>query len=169
MSEKHARVVKCCAYAIALVLLHLLHTTLRLKIDLFGLTVTLTPFFLAAIALYEGPYMGAAFGFAAGLLADSAGMRLEGLLPVWYMLFFAAAGYLCARYFRRLWVSCLIFGAVCTIAQNALTYVFYYYLFFRAAFVPLAVRALANLALSAALSFAPYLLVPAVYRRFAGE
>ena len=169
MSEKHIRAVKCCAYAMVLVLLHLLHTTLRLKIDLFGLTVTLTPFFLAAIALYEGPYMGAAFGFAAGLLADSAGMRLEGLMPVWYMLFFAAAGALSMRYFRRLWASCLIFGAVCTLVQNMLTYVFYYYLFFRAAPVPSAARALANLALSAALSFVPYLLVRALYRRFAGK
>ena len=59
----------------------------------------------------ETPAVGAAVGLMTGILYDLAGTGVEGLLPLYFMLFATFAGAISGRYLRRIWPSHLLLTA----------------------------------------------------------
>ena len=58
MKEKKAFRWRMALYALVLLLFYVLQTARGTRLHVFGATPDLMPFFLAAIALFEGPYVG---------------------------------------------------------------------------------------------------------------
>ena len=58
------------SYALLMLGLFLLQSSRGTALWLWGASVDVLPFFVAATALTDGPYAGGAFGFAAGVLAS---------------------------------------------------------------------------------------------------
>lgn len=105
-------VLKFICYGLLNILIYLLETGTPLhRAELLGVQVDVLACLPAAAALFEGPALGAAIGFLTGLLYDLAGNGLEGLYPLYYMLFAALAGGVSGRWLRRIWPSHLLLTA----------------------------------------------------------
>lgn len=105
-------VLKFICYGLLTVLVYLLETGTPLRgLEVLDVSVDVLACIPAAAALFEGPGVGAAVGFLTGLLYDLAGNGLEGLYPLYYMLFAALAGAVSGRWLRRMWPSHLLLTA----------------------------------------------------------
>ena len=105
-------VLKFICYGLLTVLVYLFETGTPLhRVELLGVSVDVLACVPAGVALFEGPALGAAVGFLTGLLYDLAGNGLEGLYPLYYMLFAALAGGISGRWLRRMWPSHLLLTA----------------------------------------------------------
>ena len=105
--DKLAQKVLC--YGLLTVLLYLLETATPLhRVQLLEVKIDVLACLPAAAALFEGPVLGAIIGFLTGVLYDLAGNGIEGLYPVYYMLFAAFAGVLSGQWLRRMWASHLL-------------------------------------------------------------
>ena len=105
-------VLKFICYAFLTVLVYLLETGTPLyRAELLGVSVDVLTCVPAGVALFEGPALGAAVGFLTGMLYDLSGNGLEGLYPLYYMLFAALAGGISGRWLRRMWPSHLLLTA----------------------------------------------------------
>ena len=80
-------------------------------LHLFGARLDLLFSVPAAVALFETPAVGAAVGLMTGILYDLAGTGVEGLLPLYFMLFATFAAAISGRYLRRIWPSHLLLTA----------------------------------------------------------
>ena len=71
------------SYALLMLGFFLLQSSRGTAISLWGAAVDALPFFVAAVALLDGPYAGGAFGFAAGVLTipSHEAHFLHSLLP----------------------------------------------------------------------------------------
>lgn len=94
-------------YAVILLAAYLVSTTTA-PLRILGYRVDLIGCVPAAIALMDGPYMGMAFGIAAGIAYDMALTGIEGLYPIYFMLFGVAAGLFSQRFLRRIFPSMLL-------------------------------------------------------------
>ena len=105
-------VLKFICYGLLTVLVYLLETGTPLhRAELLGVSIDVLACVPAGVALFEGPALGAMVGFLTGLLYDLAGNGLEGLYPLYYMLFALLAGAISGRWLRRMWPSHLLLTA----------------------------------------------------------
>ena len=112
MQRDRTTTYKIVIYAVFLVILYLLETATGLGgLHLFGARLDLLFSVPAAVALFETPAVGAAVGLMTGILYDLAGTGVEGLLPLYFMLFATFAAAISGRYLRRIWPSHLLLTA----------------------------------------------------------
>lgn len=112
MQKDRTTTYKVMSYTILLLFLYLLETATGLnEVRLFGVRLDLLFSVPAAVALMEDPAIGAAIGLFTGILYDVAGSGVEGLLPLYFMIFAALAGGISGRYLRRIWPSHLLLTA----------------------------------------------------------
>ncbi len=112
MQRDRTTTYKIVSYTIFLIVLYLLETATPLGgLKLFGARLDLLFSVPAAVALMENPAVGAAIGLTTGILYDLAGTGVEGLLPLYFMLFATFAGAISGRYLRRIWPSHLLLTA----------------------------------------------------------
>jgi len=115
-----------------LLALFLVQTSYRYPFALFGIKPDLIPFFIAALALFEGPACAGVIGFFAGLLCDFTQSGLDGFSPFLYISAGILAGFLSEKFFRKNILSGLVLGMAFSILQNLFKYIFYYALLFQA-------------------------------------
>lgn len=112
MQRDRTTTYKIVSYIIFLIVLYLLETATPLGgLKLFGARLDLLFSVPAAVALMENPAVGAAIGLTTGILYNLAGTGVEGLLPLYFMLFATFAGAISGRYLRRIWPSHLLLTA----------------------------------------------------------
>lgn len=112
MQKDRTTTYKVISYTILLLVLYLLETATGLsQARLFGVRLDLLFSVPAAVALMEDPAVGAAIGLFTGILYDVSGSGIEGLLPLYFMVFAALAGGVSGRYLRRIWPSHLLLTA----------------------------------------------------------
>lgn len=156
-------------YALMLLVLYVLQTARGTRVHLWGATVDMLPFMLAAIALFEGPYVGAAFGFAAGLLTAVNSGAAEGLMALYYSVCCLGAGWFATRYMRRVYPTLLMCGVFISGLKSLFVFFFYYALVYQAhSFGALRYAGL-TLAFSAVFSPLIYLIVKKIHLRFTEE
>ena len=108
MSMRRERpVLKTICYLLFLVLVYVIETA-NMPLALFGFRIDLLPCIPAAIALMEGPFFGGMFGLLTGILYDVGFVGVDGLFPIYYMLFGIAAGAVSMRFLRRMFPSMLL-------------------------------------------------------------
>ncbi len=112
MQKERTTTYKVVCYTLLLLFLYLLETATGLSsVRLFGVRLDLLFSVPAAVALMEDPAVGAAIGFFTGILYDLSGTGIEGLLPLYFMVFAALAGAIGGHYLRRIWPSHLLLTA----------------------------------------------------------
>ena len=104
MQREQQPVGQIVCYALVLLVAYLVSTTTA-PLQILGYRIDLIGCVPAAVALMEGPYLGMAFGIAAGIACDMGLTGIEGLFPMYYMLFGAAAGIFADRFLRRIFPS----------------------------------------------------------------
>lgn len=169
MQEKRNFRWRTALYLLLLLILYLLQFSRGTRLRVLGASPDLLPFFLASLALFEGPYLSAAFGLLAGLLCAVNAGSPEGLLALYYSLCCLGAGYLTSRYLRRTLPAALLCGTFIFSLKILLTFFFFYALVYRAHSLGALVRAGHSLLLSLVLAPLLYWLVRSIHRRFTAE
>lgn len=120
---------KCIAYGLALLGLYLIQTVFLSRLRLFGVTMDLLPFAVAAVAVLEGPAGGAFSGLLLGLLLDASSGRLEGYYAVLYMVSGLLAGYYIFKFYRPVIFTMLLWGAAMSVFTGVLRLTIFFLLF----------------------------------------
>ena len=166
MSMRRDRpVLKTILYLVFLVLIYVLETA-NIPLMLFGFHIDLLPCIPAAVALMEGPFFGGLFGLLTGVLYDVGFTGVDGLFPLYYMLFGIAAGAVSMRFLRRMFPSMLLLSTCGLLLIGMMRYGFSVLLFAHAPF-PLAFQSMCGeILVSTLLSPLVYFPVRTIARRF---
>ena len=157
-------VLKTICYLLFLVLVYVIETA-NMPLALFGFRIDLLPCIPAAIALMEGPFFGGMFGLLTGILYDVGFVGVDGLFPIYYMLFGIAAGAVSMRFLRRMFPSMLLLSTCGMLLIGMLRFGFSVMLFSGAPF-PLAFQSMCGeILVSVVLSPVIFLPVRASARR----
>ena len=166
MSGRKNKAVKYCAYGLLLLAVFILQSSRGTAVTLWGFKMDLIPFFVTALALFEGPYAAGSFGFAAGLLCASNSPILDGLYATYYGLLGAVCGVFALRYMRRVLPSALLLGVGAALLKGVIAYLFYYGLVYQAPIGRMALLLLGDTALSAVPSVLIFFIIRAIDLRF---
>lgn len=167
MTSRKSAVVKYCAYALLLIAAYVLQSSRGTSLSLWGLKIDVVPYFVMALALFEGPYAAGCFGFAAGLLCVVSSPAIDGLLALYYGLLGALCGAFALRYMRPILPSALLLGLLASTIQGVFGYLFYYALLYGAPLGRSALLLLGNSAISLVPAALVFFAVRGIYLRFA--
>ncbi len=156
-------------YALLLLALFLLQSSRGTALRLWGASANALPFFVAAVALLEGPYAGGCFGFVCGGLLALNGTGLEGLTSLYLVLFGVLFGLFGEEYLRPVIPSALAGGLLCMGIQAVFRYVFVYLLVYSAGPGYALRQFCGELLLSLPLGVGVWFVVRLIHRRFTEE
>ena len=162
-------VLKHSGYALLMLALFVLQSSRGTAIHLWGATVNVMPFFVAAVALLDGPYAGGSFGFFAGVLLTLNATGVEGFGSLGLGLFGVGFGLFGAYYLRTVILSTLSGGVLYMVLETLFRYVFYDLLVYGMSLTEELLAFCAQLALSLPAGALTYLLIRAIHRRFTEE
>lgn len=162
-------VLKYGACALLMLAFFLVQSTRGLAIHVRGMSVNAMPFFVAAVALFEGPFAGGSFGFFAGTLLSVNAPGMEGFSTVFLTLFGVIFGLFGSHYLREVALSALSGGVLCTALESLLRYLFSDYLVYGMSLLQWVERLSVGLALSLPMGVLAYVLVRRIHRRFTEE
>lgn len=166
MRKNTKRTLKLCAYSLLLLMIFLIQHSRGTALHLWRATADAIPYFLAAIALLEGPYVAGMMGFFGGLLLSLHNTTVEGLTALYLALFGIAFGLLGTHYMRPVLPSALLGGFACVLLQGVARYIFYYALVYKMDVVIALQELGAELLLSLLTGIPVFFLVRMIYRRF---
>lgn len=159
-------ILKYSSYALLMLGLFVLQSSRGTAVHLWGATINVMPFLVAAVALLDGPYAGGMLGFFAGVLLTVNGTGVEGFGSLMLGLFGVGFGLFGAYYLRPVILSALSGGLTCMVVESIFRYVFHDLLMYGMT-LPAALGMFgARLLLSLPAGALTWLLVKAVYRRF---
>lgn len=165
MQRERPPVLKIVLYILFLILVYVLETA-NMPLSVFGFHIDLLPCIPAAVALMEGPLLGGLLGLLTGVLYDVGFVGVDGLFPIYYMLFGIAAGALSMRFLRRMFPSMLLLNTCGMLIISLFRYGFTVLLAGGTSF-PLAFQSMCGeILVTVALSPIVYLPVRAIARRF---
>lgn len=164
MVKERPPIGQLACYLLILLAAYLVSTTTA-PLRVLGYRVDLICCVPAAIALMDGPYMGMAFGIAAGVAYDMALTGVEGLYPIYFMVFGVAAGLFANRFLRRIFPSMLLLTVASVLCLSALRLLGFFIFQQRFDLLLYLQRVCGQAMLTAALSPLVYLPVHAVYQR----
>ena len=107
MQKEQPVIVKYIVYLLFLIVLYSIETA-NIPMEIMGFRIDLLPCVPAAVALMEGPVLGGFIGFMTGMLYDIGFIGVEGLFPIYYMLFGILAGAISMKFLRRMFPSMLL-------------------------------------------------------------
>ena len=87
MQRELISIPKMLLYALVTVLVYVIQTSVFGAHPLFGYHVDLLPAAVTAAALLDGPVEGAVVGLLAGVLYDVGLVGMDGIYPIWFMLY----------------------------------------------------------------------------------
>ena len=87
MQRELISIPKMLLYALVTVLVYVIQTTVFGAHPLFGYHVDLLPAAVTAAALLDGPVEGAVVGLLAGVLYDVGLVGMDGIYPIYFMLY----------------------------------------------------------------------------------
>lgn len=154
------------SYSLLMLLFFLLQSSRGTALWLWGATVDVMPFFVAAVALLDGPYAGGAFGFAAGVLLTLNSAAVEGFSSLALGLFGIGFGLFGAYYLRTVIFSALAGGVLCMTLEAVLGYIFHDLLFYGMGLLEALRLYGLQLLLSLPAGALAWALVRAIHRRF---
>lgn len=124
-SEK-LQALKYALYALLMLVSFVLCSARGIMPGLWGAVMNPLPFFVCAVALYDGPYAGAGFGVAAGLLVSLHSVSVEGLASLYLGLFGLGFGLMAVIWLRQILLNALLGGLLCIVLQGLGRYLFYH-------------------------------------------
>ncbi len=157
------------SYALLLLGLFVLQTARGTAVRLWGGSADVLPFFVAAVALLDGPYAGGAFGFAAGVLSTLNVAGVEGFSSLHLGLFGIFFGLFGAYYLRNILFSALFGGMIALLIGAFFRFLFYDLLFYGMGLGQALAACGLQLLLSLPAGALSYFLLRAIRRRFTEE
>lgn len=124
MQREHISIPKLIAYVLFSVIIFALQTGTFGGMRIFGSAVDLLPALVTAAALLGGPADVAVVGLTVGICYDLSFTGVDGLYPLFFLLFGYAAGKLCQRLLTRNYISMLILTAFECVLLGLLRYLF---------------------------------------------
>ncbi len=124
MQREHISIPKLILYVLFSVIIFALQTGTFGGMRIFGFAVDLLPALVSAAALLGGPVEGAVVGVTVGLCYDLSLTGVDGLYPLFFLLFGLAAGRLCQRLITRSYAAMLILTAFECVLLGLLRYLF---------------------------------------------
>lgn len=165
MQKEQPVVLKYVVYTIFLVLVYSIETA-NMPLKILGFRVDILPCIPAAVALMEGPVLGGFIGFMTGMLYDVGLIGVDGLFPIYYMLFGILAGALSMKFLRRMFPSMLLLSTCGMMVIGLLRYGLSLMLISKVPF-PLAFQAMCGeILISIVLSPIVYFPIRNISRRF---
>ena len=126
MNRTVSSVLRVVACAVVLVLCFVLESSLSIRISLFGAHFDLLPPLIAAISVCLGCPAGLVCGALGGMLHDASGTSVEGLMPLYYMLWGIAGGMVGERYRVRQLNTIVLLSVGMTVLLSLIRYLFYF-------------------------------------------
>lgn len=126
MNQKVSDTLRTALCVLLLLAAYLLQSGLGLRLAVFGVHIDLLPLIVAAAGVLMGSGTGLVCGLAAGILYDVSGAGVEGIYPMYYMVWGIASGF-AGSYYRGRETRAVMLCAVCMItALSLLRYLFYF-------------------------------------------
>lgn len=167
MRHQPNRVIKHCAYGLTLLAVFLLQSSRGTAMTVWGMSLDLIPFFVTALALFEGPYTAGWFGFAAGFLSVIATPMVDGLMSLFYGVLGILCGLIAKSYMRPVLPGALLLGAIVAVLKGLIGQVFYYGLVYSFPLISGVLHICGGVVLSLAPAALLFFWVRALNRRFA--
>ena len=111
--RRNGLLIKTAIYGLLAVILLVLQSSRSIGASLWSASANFMPFLVAALALYENPYMAGGIGFFAGMLLSVHSPTIEGLASIWLGIFGVAYAYLAEVFFRNNIVLSILGGMGC--------------------------------------------------------
>ena len=124
MQREHISIPKLIVYVLFSVIIFALQTGTFGGMRIFDSAVDLLPALVTAAALLGGPAEAAVTGVTVGICYDLSFTGVDGLYPLFFLLFGYAAGKLCQRLLTRNYISMLILTAFECVLLGLLRYLF---------------------------------------------
>lgn len=156
-------------YALLMLALFLLQSSRGTGLRLWGGVMNALPFFVASVALLDGPYAGGSFGFLCGALLTLNSTGLEGLSSLYLALFGILFGLFGEEYLRPVIPAALTGGLLCMGIQAVFRYVFVYLLVYSAGSAYALRQFCGELLLSLPVGVGVWFVVRLIHRRFTEE
>ena len=165
MQKEHQPVAQLVFYGLVLLAAYLVSTTTA-PLRLLGYRIDLIGCVASAVALMEGPYAGMGFGIAVGIAYDMGLTGIEGLYPIYYMLFGIGAGIFSNRFLRRIFPSMLLLTVASVLGLSLFRLLGFFILQQRIDLLLYAQRVCGQAMITAVLSPLVYLPIRFFYNRF---
>lgn len=123
--EEKIQAAKYAVYGVVMLLTAVLCAARGVSPQLWGARMNPLPFLLCAIALYDGPYVGAGFGLFAGMLVSLHSLMAEGLASLYLGLFGLGFGIIAVIWLRPIVPNAILGGLICIALQGVGRYLFY--------------------------------------------
>lgn len=159
------KALKVLSYLLSLTVFYIFSTARGMLVDVDFASINALPFLVAAIAFYDGPYMGGCMGLYSGLLLSVSSATAEGLEALSMTLFGIFCGTVGVLFMRRFLLSILCCGSVLLTLRGAVSAV-YYSLFYAIPFSSIFLGHLRILLISILPGVLGYFLIKAIHRRF---
>jgi len=160
------KIIKWFLYILLLVLLFALQSALGYRAAIFGTKPDLMPILAVTVSVFEGYAAGGWFGLLIGLLCDTFHPVSEGFYAIFYLVFMSFCGFLTEKYFRKSYVTVLLWGAAALVLSNFFQYLVFYAVFDRVDFPYFFQITGGELVYTLAVSFAAYLPCRGIWLRF---
>lgn len=125
MQREQTSVPKMMLYLLLCLLLYVVQTSVLRAFPLGGYHLDLLPAFVASAAMLGGPVEGLVAGLAAGTFYDLGFAGIDGLYPIYFLLFGLTAGALCRLVLSRSYLSLVLLNAFEMISIGFLRYFCY--------------------------------------------
>ena len=125
MQREQLSIPKLLCYALLVLAVYVVQTSLLGAWSFRGYHLDLLPAFVAAAALWDGPMEGAVTGIIVGVFYDLGFIGIDGLYPLFFLLFGLVAGALSRLALSRSYVSMLMMNACEMVLLGLLRYLVY--------------------------------------------
>lgn len=125
MQREQLSIPKLLLYILYAIVFYALQSSLFGAWSIRGYHLDLLPAFVAAAALLDGPTEGVVVGIAVGVLYDLGYTGVDGLYPIFFLLFGMVAGAMSRLTLSRNYVSMMLLNAVEMIVLSLVRYFCY--------------------------------------------
>ena len=167
MQRERLSIPKILLYILVALAVYVLQTSLFGAWSIRGYRLDLLPALVAAAALLDGPAEGVIVGIAVGLFYDLGFIGIDGLYPLFFMLFGLVAGAMSRLTLSGSYVSMLLMTAFEMVALGLLRYFTYLLPRAGASFVLVLQQIVGGTLLACLFSFIVYLPMRKISRKFA--
>lgn len=166
MQREQVSIPKIALYALLALVFYALQTSLFGTWSIRGFHIDLMPCFVVAAALLDGPVEGVIMGVIVGVLYDLGFVGIDGVYPIFFMLFGLIAGLLSRLTLSRNYVSMMMLTAAEMITLGLLRYFAYLLPQKGASFGLVLQQIIGGTLLACVLGFVVYWLIGRLSRKF---
>ena len=124
--SKWQSIFKWLMYSLMLIIFFLLETAVLTRVSLLGVHPLVVPLIVSTVAVFEGPWSGAFFGFSAGIFYDAFIPLSEGFYSIIFLIGCYLIGYLSQSVFQKNFLTSFLWNLIfLSFAQLMFFFIFF--------------------------------------------